>query len=176
MDITTVENKVKDFIYNNDEEFNEDIRLIWRNAKQFNSPRTDIYQIAERLEAETEQLILMTTDRLFQKKEPNKSSSIGRKKETLSKELSVQEQAELSEQIKLLVGQDLVGVWNIVQNHLGAMCDDKKEFQVKLLPVNVQKELQKYVKNKIKLMESRTRAPAREPKTTLTMDNRFSQN
>jgi bromodomain-containing factor 1 len=33
MDITTVENKVKDFIYNNDEEFNEDIRLIWRNAK-----------------------------------------------------------------------------------------------------------------------------------------------
>lgn len=43
MDLSTIENKIKNYEYNNDEEFNEDLRLIWKNAKLFNSPATDIY-------------------------------------------------------------------------------------------------------------------------------------
>jgi hypothetical protein len=35
------------------------------------------------------------------------------------------------------------------------MQEDKKEFSIKLLPVNVQKELQKYVKTKIKMIEAK---------------------
>ncbi len=54
MDLTTVENKVKNYEYNNDDEFYEDIRLIWKNAKIFNSPTTEIYNIAVKFENETE--------------------------------------------------------------------------------------------------------------------------
>lgn len=65
MDVFTVESKIKNYMYATDEEFNEDLRLIWKNAKIFNSPSTDIYMIAERLEAECENLIQMTQDKLF---------------------------------------------------------------------------------------------------------------
>lgn len=56
MDLSTVESKVKNYSYNNDDEFNDDIRLIWKNAKLFNSPETEIYIQADKLEVETEQL------------------------------------------------------------------------------------------------------------------------
>ncbi len=49
MDLQKVENKVKNYEYNNDDEFYDDIRLIWNNAKIFNSPSTEIYNIAEKL-------------------------------------------------------------------------------------------------------------------------------
>lgn len=156
MDIQTIENKLKSYEFNNDEEFQEDLKLIWKNAKEFNSPSTEIFQIADRLENETDQLISLPTQKLFQKKEVVRAGSTDRKKrEIVQKELTLQEQNELSEQIKQLQGQDLIGVWNIVQNHIGGMQEDKKEFSIKLLPVNVQKELQKYVKTKIKLIESK---------------------
>lgn len=43
MDILTIENKIKLFEYNNDDEFYNDLWLIWNNAKVFNSPQTEIY-------------------------------------------------------------------------------------------------------------------------------------
>ena len=46
MDISTIEAKMKSYDYNNDDEFNDDLRLIWSNAKTFNSPTTEIYNIA----------------------------------------------------------------------------------------------------------------------------------
>lgn len=65
MDIQTIENKLKNYEYNNDEEFQEDLKLIWKNAKEFNSPSTEIFQIADRLENETDQLISLPTEKLF---------------------------------------------------------------------------------------------------------------
>lgn len=97
MDISTIENKIKSYEYNNDEEFYEDVRLIWKNAKIFNSPTTEIYAIAERFENECEQLFTLTTDKLFQKKETIKPTLDKKRKELVLKELTQQEQNELSE-------------------------------------------------------------------------------
>jgi bromodomain-containing factor 1 len=50
MDLHTVEEKLKNFQYANDKEFDDDLMTIWSNAKTFNGPMTEVYQMADKLE------------------------------------------------------------------------------------------------------------------------------
>lgn len=39
--------------------------LIWNNAKTFNGPLTEIYQMAEKMEQETNALVEMPADKIL---------------------------------------------------------------------------------------------------------------
>lgn len=52
MDISTVENKLRQEDYQNDKEFEDDIQLIWDNALLFNHEGSDVYIMAQDMKAE----------------------------------------------------------------------------------------------------------------------------
>ncbi len=47
MDLQTIENKIRNNKYNDDEEFNDDINLVWKNALIFNEEGSQIYEVAK---------------------------------------------------------------------------------------------------------------------------------
>ena len=49
-DLQTIEEKLKSYSYANDKEFDNDLMLIWSNAKIFNGPMTEVHQMADKLE------------------------------------------------------------------------------------------------------------------------------
>jgi len=51
MDLSTVETKLLNEEYNSADEFAADMRLIWSNAKVFNSPNHEVYKAADNLAA-----------------------------------------------------------------------------------------------------------------------------
>ncbi len=69
MDLQTVEEKLKAYQYANDKDFDDDLMLIWSNAKTFNGPLTEVYQMADKLEQECLGLIEMPADKILQKKD-----------------------------------------------------------------------------------------------------------
>lgn len=46
MDLSTIETKIKNNQYKEEEEVNKDINLVWENAILFNEQESDIYHMA----------------------------------------------------------------------------------------------------------------------------------
>lgn len=85
----------------------------------------------------------------------------------MEKPLSVQERAALGQNIRKLSPEYLRGVWQLVSERLGPELTNNEEiqFDIESLPVNVARELERYVKNKISLMNrNQKRAKEREAK------------
>ena len=58
--------------------------LIWSNAKTFNGPLTEVYQMADKLEQECIGLIEMPADKILQKKDSAQKQSSERKKKPVA--------------------------------------------------------------------------------------------
>jgi hypothetical protein len=71
MDLSTVEKKLTDYEYNNENEFEDDIRLIFKNCYTYNPPEHAVHQLGKKFEHVFE---------AFWKKVHKKSSSKGKDK------------------------------------------------------------------------------------------------
>ncbi|ETO16459.1 hypothetical protein RFI_20881 [Reticulomyxa filosa] len=50
MDLATIGKKLSGGEYDSADEFAEDVRLVWKNAKRYNIPGSNIYMVAEVIE------------------------------------------------------------------------------------------------------------------------------
>ena len=120
--------------------------------------------MAEKLEQECIALIDLPNDKILQKKASvQKQSSERKKKPVAPREMTLLEQNELAQSIKQLQGQDLMGLWNIVQTHTGMTIDDSKEFSIRELPSHVARELQKYVRSRLAVNAPKPRPSSERP-------------
>jgi len=78
----------------------------------------------------------------------------------LDKPLTMQEQKMLGENIKKLPAEHLRGVWDIVSQKRTGNNSEELEFRIETLPVKVARELERYVKNKISII-NRTKKTAK---------------
>lgn len=165
MDLQTVENKIKSHDYDSPEQFNNDMRLIWNNALQFNPPGSQVHKMAESLSNYFEDLLRREDDpsggyksqqdrtkKKIVDDEEVQASRVPKgptSKNMMEKPLTYQEKKQLSNMIRLLPTEHLWGVWNIVSGGDGTRNNEELEFDIETLPVRAARELEKYVRTKI---------------------------
>jgi len=62
MDLQTVESKLKEEIYATEEEFEQDVNLIWDNALLFNYEGSEVYNMALEMKKESQRLFQLPQD------------------------------------------------------------------------------------------------------------------
>lgn len=83
-----MENKLKNGLYLVEQDFRDDLALIWQNALTFNDASTDVHKMALVMQEETERLLNLPNDKLFQKREKSSKDFSKGKKATLDKPLN----------------------------------------------------------------------------------------
>ena len=162
MDLGTVEKKLKEHQYNDPTEFEEDMRLIWRNATTFNPKGTQVYIMAEEMGQAFESELKREKDYANGiRPAPNiiKQRIRGYEEETnrkrpqsrgfMDKPMNYNEKKNLSNMIRMLPTDHLWGVWNIVSGGDTNKNNGELEFDIETLPIRTARELEKFVKQKI---------------------------
>jgi len=173
MDLSTVENKLKNEEYANANQLIADIRKIWSNAQLYNKKGNLVHQMAvelsgyfeknlkemgdvsfndtvKDLEKKVERLSKQITE-LHNKNTKGHSNSKNKSSSAQDKGLTRDEKKILCQNIKRLPAEHLRGVWEIVSEGLNQKSNTKEvlEFDIESLPVKVTRELDKYVKLKM---------------------------
>lgn len=169
MDLSTVEEKLKDNQYENEHQLCRDIRLIWSNAQIFNPEGNRVNQMAKEMAELFEELLNKEEDEMigiknqvdrYKKKLKDIDDRNYNKKKKYStttpqeRPLSYNEKKTLSNMIRSLPTEHLWGVWNIVskgENTPGT----EIEFDIDTLDAKTSRELQKYVQNKTAQIQKR---------------------
>jgi len=131
MDLSTVEEKLKDHKYNTTRDFGMDVTKIWNNSFRYNTEDSRIYQMTLEMSA--------YFDKYFQNIPPNESlaevNHLQRQVTKLQKEISnlqdkkrsrnnramtMPEKRNLGQQIRSLPPDCLRGVWRIVSADMPA--------------------------------------------------------
>jgi len=179
MDLGTVETKLKNGEYSSVNQFAADIRKIWNNAFRYNAKGTEIYQMTsemssyfEKLFKEIEHVSFNDTIRDLEKKveklsrqisdfhyRGGKHASVGNSRSNkpssnLDKPMTIQEKRILGQNIRSLPPEYLRGVWDIVSEGLPYNQQNKEEleFDIDTLPVRITRELERYVKSKMSML------------------------
>lgn len=186
MDISTVEKKLKDHEYTAYAQFEDDIKLIWKNALKYNPSNSAIYPMTIEIqrffekingeELENEKYNKMKNRMLNMEKKGNglqtkgagakQGKSVGYKGASVEKPLTYQEKKNLSTMIRSLETEHLLGVWEIVSEGNDQIKDNEIEFDIETLPVRKARELEKYVQGKLELMRKTKKKPKPEPTET----------
>jgi hypothetical protein len=198
MDVSTVEQRLKDNYYNSVVAFAMDIRKIWTNAFRYNPKGTYIYQMTsemsdhfEKLFKEIENVSFNDTIRDLEKKVERLSKQIteyhhrgGRVGQTskssksssmLDRPMTSQEKKLLGQNIRSLPPEYLRGVWDIICTGLPSIQNKEEiEFDIETLPARVSRELERFVKNKIALL-AKANQNKKKGKETASSKQSFGQ-
>jgi len=175
-----VEKNLKNGVYSSTIEFAGDIRKIWNNAYQYNAPGSEIHSMTnemsnyfEKLYKDIENITLQGSIHLLQKKLEKLSKEIkdlhnqkgtirsqppmkaNKPGSILQKPMTNTEKRELCQLIKSLPLEFLRGVWQIISESTWQLEQEELEFDLELLPVQTQRELERYVKAKHSLSQKR---------------------
>ena len=174
MDISTVEKNLRNHIYSAYEEFERDVRKIWENALTYNPQQSNIHQMTLEIKQYFENInndikysdsVKGSRDRLsgndrkstsynpkanFAQNKYNRST--GFKTGNNDQPLTYQEKKNLSDMIRSLGTEHLLGVWEIVSEGNDQLKDNQIEFDIETLPVRKARELERYVQSKFYLV------------------------
>lgn len=174
MDLTTIEHKLRSGEYSSPDQFNNDIRKIWFNARSFYPPGSDMNKMATEMSAFFENLIKEAeppinpppaqeqVDIEKKLKKLSKQTSVTKQKggvqpvvDTKTKfpilkevALTLIEKRNLYQNVNKLPPQYLKGVWDIVSEDSTPVQKgrDVIEFDLDNLSVDVSRKLERYVK------------------------------
>ena len=168
MDLGTVEKKLKENQYNEPSEFEEDVRLVWRNALTFNPKGTQVNIMAEEMSLAFEQELkkekewangIRSTPNFMKNRVRSFEDEPYRKKPQsrgyLDKPMNYNEKKILSNRIRQLPTDHLWGVWNIVSGGDTSKNHGELEFDIETLPVRKARELEKFVTQKINMLNKK---------------------
>jgi len=187
MDLSTVEKKLKNDNYSGVYEFGEDVRKIWSNALAYNAEGSSIYNMTIRISqyfersfkeienvqftdkvTELEKKVKQLTQEIAKLNKPEPISGkkvsgsgprLAKSPSTNEEPMSIHEKKVLCDHIKRLPPDSLRGVWEIVSKGLPPNQNNKEElvFDIDALPVRVTRELERYVKSKISIQNSKSK-------------------
>ncbi len=150
MDLSTVEKKLRNRIYETESEFESDIYQIWENAMTFNPDGSMVYKMAQNMKKEFISLKSMDMKALIQKKfKPIKNQLINVNKYDIP--LSYEEQVILKEKIERMqieAPEHLYGVYTLISSEQSGK-GDKIDFNIAQLPPKKARELERYVNNNL---------------------------
>ena len=163
MDFSTISKKLSSGEYQTSDEFDDDIKLTFKNALTYNGPSNPVYKMAVELSNFFDNL----------KNEEQKKDSIKKthksgsnrngsgefegeyKKKNSSKNgfsdkpLTISEKKNLSQMVRQLPPSCLWDVWRIVSPENQNLSTEEMEFDIDTLPVKIARELESYVKGKL---------------------------
>jgi hypothetical protein len=180
MDLSTVNRKLMEDMYPDQETFETDVRRIWSNAFTYNLPGTQIYMMTEDMSKYFERLLVEENPRVetclsqfkpqsskvpkrVEYDEPNPprfKTSHSIPKGLLDKPLSYSEKKNLSHMIRQLPSECLWDVWKIVAPNNENHGNEELEFDIDTLPAKTARELEAFVKSKVSQTRKKT-APKR---------------
>lgn len=180
MDLSTVNRKLMEDMYADQETFEADVRRIWSNAFTYNLPGTQIYMMTEDMSKYFERLLIEENPRIetclsqfkpqsskvpkrVEYDEPNPprfKASHSIPKSLLDKPLSYSEKKNLSHMIRQLPSECLWDVWKIVAPNNENHGNEELEFDIDTLPAKTARELEAFVKSKVSQNRKKT-APKR---------------
>lgn len=165
MDISTVQKKFNEHQYATFEDFNKDVKLIWSNAMTYNPKHSAIYGWTLEISKFYDGLVKSETENDKMRKMKNRVNSMDSgvnggsnkrgnryKGPNMDMPLTYQEKKELSRMIRSLETEHLLGVWEIVSEGNDQIKNNEIEFDIETLPVRKARELEKYVRSKLEIM------------------------
>ncbi len=172
MDLSTVNRKLAEDLYVDQEGFEADMRKIWSNALTYNLPGTQIYSMTEEIRNYFERLlteenprpevtnplktqVAKLTKRVSDYEAPNLTrfkSSNSVSKGLADKHLTYAEKKNLSQMIRQLPSECLWDVWKIVAPNNENHGNEELEFDIDTLPAKTARELEAFVRNKVSLL------------------------
>lgn len=179
MDLSTVDRKLKEHRYTSPEEFEADMRLIWKNAMTFNPIGTHVYVMAETIQGEFEQVLKREKEgmngraeqkraRLMDIDEEERAPKRPQSRGMMERPMSYNEKKNLSNMIRMLPTDHLWGVWNIVSGGDTSKANGELEFDIETLPVRIARELEKFVKQKIATLNKKKKSGVKKIPETVT--------
>ena len=165
MDIVTVQKKLSEHEYSTFEDFDKDVRLIWKNAMTYNPKNSAIYGWTLEISKFYDSLVKTETENDKMRKMKNRVNNMDSgvngannkrgnryKSPNMDMPLTYQEKKNLSRMIRSLETEHLLGVWEIVSEGNDQIKNNEIEFDIETLPVRKARELEKYVQGKLELM------------------------
>ncbi len=176
MDLSTVNKKLMEDMYIDQESFETDVRRIWSNAFTYNLPGTQIYLMTEDMSKYFERLLVEDSPRIetslaqfkpqsskapkrVEYDEPNPprfKTSHSVPKSLLDKPLSYSEKKNLSHLIRQLPSECLWDVWKIVAPNNENHGNEELEFDIDTLPAKTARELESFVRSKVSQARKKT--------------------
>ena len=165
MDIVSVQKKLNEHEYSTFEDFDKDVRLIWKNAMTYNPKNSAIYGWTLEISKFYDGLVKTETENDKMRKMKNRVNNMDSgvngannkrgnryKSPNMDMPLTYQEKKNLSRMIRSLETEHLLGVWEIVSEGNDQIKNNEIEFDIETLPVRKARELEKYVQGKLELM------------------------
>mmetsp|Transcript_13350 Transcript_13350/g.19489 ORF Transcript_13350/g.19489 Transcript_13350/m.19489 type:complete len:416 (+) Transcript_13350:19-1266(+) len=188
MDLSIVEDKLKNGEYDTAFQFAMDMRKIWSNSFYYNAKGSDLYHMTMELSSLFEKLMkgnesLILSDKkdvvqdLYRKLEKlskgfkemqNKTPATANRVQVkpAEKPMTIQEKKQLCQNIKKLEPRFLRGVLDIVQESMDVQ-GEELEFDVDKLPAKTCRELEKYVKQ---CLQTASRSKKKKPQTAINIE------
>lgn len=160
MDLSTIEEKLKNNEYSSPLQFGRDMRLIWKNALIYNPSGTNVYDYAMHMQDYFEKQFADLEENPGNdnysyvadesKKYDTKFKEASAPIKSSAKPMTYQEKRNLSQSIQMLSAEHLTGVWDIIC-HFNNSFSKQEEliFDINNLPVETARALERYVKTKL---------------------------
>lgn len=194
MDLWTVEKNLRNNVYASTIDFASDIRKIWNNAYTYNQKGSELYFMTNEMSAHFEKLYkdienvsLSGNLQHLQKKVESLSRELKELRSQrgstkgqaapktskgaayLQKPMTMAEKKQLGHMITNLPAEYLRGVWQIVSQGAPELRTDQEEleFDIDSLPVQKLRELEKYAKSKMTIVQ---RKQSKKKPSSSTLD------
>ena len=185
MDLSTVEKNLKEGLYQNMIQFGSEVKKIWANAMSYNPPGTDIHIMAQELseyyektykDVESDKNVHINelqrrVDRLtrelkdLHQAKGSKLNSKNNSRINMDKPMSIQEKRSLGQNIRLLPPEHLRVVCEIVSEGQD-IPQDEIEIDIDTLPTRKCRELERFVKSKMQLINKNKQVSQQTKKKT----------
>ena len=171
-ELREIESKLRSHAYESIHQFTISIKQLWQTDQSYIDIHDERRELAKKLDAYFDNLVgevvCSSTIKNTSKTLKNKRKNNGNKEKTvdplqktiysrisLEKPLTYQEKRQLCNMLRLLPVEYLYGVWKIVKNGEQYNGQNELEFDIDVLPVQVARELEKYVQTKLYYLNKR---------------------
>lgn len=159
LDLNTMQQRLKNGVYQTSEHFIADGRKFWNNVMSLSPPGSALRSESMEMAKHFEELVskLGNVPLVDAGKSPRKNSkahagkkTTGARKTPTERPLSSQEKTALKQNIMKLPQEDLQGIIDIIQSSVDtSKSTETLEFDIDKLPVSVSRALDDYVKKKL---------------------------